>query len=196
MSIYYIADCHFGHANVIRFDQRPFFTTEDMEEIMIMNWDATVRPGDHVYILGDFCWGKADEWLRILRKLPGQKHLILGNHDLTHYLAELQAQFVEICDYKEITDNGRKVIMSHYPILFYKHSNNERYFMLHGHVHSTLEYDYLERFKAQLREETRGDGNSHFRNLAQIYNVGVMMPWMRYTPRTLDEILRWHQQNK
>ena len=59
--IYYIADTHFGHKNVIRFDQRPFFDVEEMEESITMLWNAVVRKNDTVYILGDFCWGKAEE---------------------------------------------------------------------------------------------------------------------------------------
>lgn len=61
----YIADTHFGHSNIIRFDHRPFSDVYQMEEAMVMSWNAAVRKGDHVYILGDFCWGKSDEWLRM-----------------------------------------------------------------------------------------------------------------------------------
>lgn len=185
---YYIADLHFGHSAILRFDNRPFGSVEEMEEIMHMYWNATVRPGDTVYIIGDFCWNKADEWLRIIRKLRGQKVLIKGNHDLGHYPPELRKQFADICDYKEIEDNGRKVIMSHYPMLLYKNSNNPKYFMLCGHVHKTAENAYLERWIAELkRDAARG---ADFANLGQIYNVGAMMPWMNYCPRTLDEIIR------
>ena len=35
--IYYIADMHFGHENVIRFDDRPFADTEQMDEVLIQN---------------------------------------------------------------------------------------------------------------------------------------------------------------
>lgn len=188
MAIYYISDLHFGHKDIILFDHRPFADTVQMEEVMVMYWNATVRPGDTVYILGDFCWGKKDEWLRLIRKLSGQKVLIQGNHDLQSYPAELKKEFVGIYDYKEITDNGRHVIMSHYPIMFYKHSNDPNYYMLCGHVHKTPENDHLERWKAELkRNAARG---IHFANRGQIFNVGAMMPWMNYCPRTLDEILR------
>lgn len=192
---YYIADCHFGHQGVLRFDPRPFETVEEMERVMISNWNAVVSPGDTVYILGDFCWGKADDWIRILRCLKGNKVLILGNHDLKQYPSDLRRYFADIKEYKEIPDNGsgsegRKVILSHYPIPFYKHSNNHRYYMLCGHVHTTEENDYLEKWTAELREKAVVSMDSHASNLGQIYNVGCMMPWMDYTPRTLDEIIR------
>ena len=189
MAFYYISDLHFGHANVIRFDHRPFSGVEEMEEILVMNWNAAVRPGDTVHILGDFCWGKSDEWIRILRRLNGNKVLILGNHDLSQYPPALRQHFADIKDYKEIEDNGRRVIMSHYPIMFYKHSNNRKYYMLCGHVHNTAENDFLEKWIAELRKEP-GPGDIHAVNVGQIINVGCMMPWMHYTPRTLDEIIR------
>ena len=182
---YYIADTHFGHSAVMNFDHRPFADAWQMEEAMVMFWNAAVRSSDTVYILGDFCWGKTDEWLRILRKLNGNKVLIKGNHDLQNYPSELQKMFADIKDYKEVEDNGRKVIMSHYPMPFYKHANNAKYFMLHGHVHNTTENAILQRWLKELKERP-ADGAG----IGQVINVGCMMPWMAYTPRTLDEILR------
>lgn len=190
---YYIADCHFGHKNILKFDHRPFADLYQMEETMILLWNAVVRKNDTVYILGDFCWGKADEWLRILRQLNGSKVLIEGNHDLCNYPAELKQQFADITPYKELADCGkdgscRKVLMSHYPMPFYKHSGNSQYYMLCGHVHNTAENDYLE----GLIQELKKDNGAFFQPCGQIYNVGCMMPWMQYTPRSLDEIIkRW-----
>lgn len=56
--IFYIADTHFGHANILRFDQRPFKDLEEMHDVLIDNWNRVVASADWVYILGDFCWGK------------------------------------------------------------------------------------------------------------------------------------------
>ena len=68
--ILYIADTHFGHANILRFDQRPFQNLEEMNEVLINNWNRAVTSADWVYILGDFCWGKEPDWLELLKKLP------------------------------------------------------------------------------------------------------------------------------
>ena len=84
--------------------------------------------------------------------------------------------------------------MCHYPMLFYKHANNEKYYMLCGHVHRTAENDLLERWSEELREKYHSDSPDHVANAGQIYNVGCMMPWMEYTPRTLDEIIRRKKQ--
>lgn len=187
---YYIGDCHFRHNAVLQFDKRPFATIEEMEETMIKNWNDAVKQDDNVYILGDFCWGKKGDWLQLLRKLSGNKILILGNHDLTHFPKELKAQFSDIKDSKEITDIGvdgveRKVILYHYPILLYKHSSDPNTYMLCGHVHQTAENVYLETWRRELRKNAGEPGA----NRGQIYNVGAMMPYMNYTPRTLDHIL-------
>lgn len=194
---YYIADTHFGHHGILKLDRRPFADVQQMEETMVMLWNATVKPGDTVYILGDFCWGHTDEWLRIIRKLKGNKVLIKGNHDLKQYPPELRRHFSDIKEYKEIVDNGRegnlnrKVIMSHYPIPFHKHSNNPDYFMLCGHVHTTAENNRLEKLIKELQENPLEDLSGRtYQHYAQIYNVGAMMPWIEYTPRTLDEIIR------
>ena len=51
--IYFTADTHFGHCNVIRFCDRPFASAEEMDEAMIQNWNDRVTGNDTVYILGD-----------------------------------------------------------------------------------------------------------------------------------------------
>ena len=40
---YYIADTHFRHSNILKFDSRPFFTLEEMEKEMIENWNNVVN---------------------------------------------------------------------------------------------------------------------------------------------------------
>ena len=49
--IYYIADNHFGHKNVIRFDNRPFADTVLMDEVLVHNWNERVTEAVTVYII-------------------------------------------------------------------------------------------------------------------------------------------------
>ena len=184
----YISDLHFGHKNILRFDNRPYNSVEEMEEQLILNWNSVVSKDDTVYILGDFCWGKEKDWLRLLPLLKGKKVLISGNHDIlkNRMTGQLKAEFEDIKDYKEIYDEGRKVIMCHYPILAYKHSYDDNTFMLHGHVHNlTTESKWIREFV----EELRASRVAGFDNRGQIINVGCMMPYMNYIPRTLDYLI-------
>ena len=172
--------------NILRFDQRPFSTVEEMEHVLISNWNSTVTNEDTVYILGDFCWDKEPEWIRILDKLNGNKVLIRGNHDLKNISTKMKNKFADIKDYKEIDDNGRTVIMCHYPILAYKHSFDPNVFMLFGHVHNnTRESHLITHFIKQIRQNCI----EKFDNRGQLINVGCMMPWIDYTPRTLDYLI-------
>lgn len=184
---YYISDLHFLHTNVIKFDNRPFDSIEEMTEILINNWNSVVSKNDTVYILGDFCWAKEDEWIKILNRLNGSKCLILGNHDLRHMTAKVKKYFTDIKDYKEITDNGRKILMSHYPMIFYKSDWNRNIYHLYGHLHNTWEEEMIQDFKQQILEkDERGDSCSK----CQFYNCWC--GFYEWKPVTLDQIIeRW-----
>ena len=41
--IYYTADLHLGHANVIRHCDRPFRSVDEMDEALIRNWNSRVH---------------------------------------------------------------------------------------------------------------------------------------------------------
>ena len=188
----YISDLHLFHTNVLKLDSRPFSTIKEMEEKIISDWNNTIQKNDCTYILGDTIWSKNDsDWIRIMKSLNGSKTLIKGNHDLKHFSASVKACFTDIKDYKEITDNGRKVIMMHYPIMCYKASYNENVWMLHGHVHrSTEEAMFTEKWTRELIKTSTI-------NKGHIINVGCMMPEVNYIPRTLDEyIALWNQKYK
>ncbi len=75
-----IADTHFGHRNIVKFQQRP----ESHESIMLSNWIERVHEHDQILHHGDVFLGPKGTWRRwalICSRLPGHKYLILGNHD-------------------------------------------------------------------------------------------------------------------
>ena len=186
MAKFYIADLHIGHENVIRFDNRPFKTVDEMNAEITRRWNQVVGRGDTVYVLGDFIWKKSRGWGDIVPKLNGQIILIRGNHDPKRFPPEIRKMLSGVYDYHELKDNGRKVILCHYPILFYNKCYRDNVYMLCGHVHATGENDLLEKYTADIKSQHGCCGASH----GQIINVGCMMPWMDYTPKTLDQILQ------
>ena len=183
---YYISDLHFGHHNIMRFDNRPFKSVEEMDETLIKNWNNKVSKEDTVYILGDFCWSTEDRWIEILKQLNGIKVLIKGNHDLRKMSQQLRNMFQDIKDYNEVKDNGKRVLLSHYPMPFYRGDYNPDIIHLYGHIHTTIENDFMEHLRDYINKNDNRNGGKH---LCQFYNVGCMMNYMSYTPRTLKEIV-------
>ena len=182
----YIADLHFGDEEVIKKDGRPFASQYEMEDTLISNWNNAVTSEDTVYIVGDFSHDSEAEWKRLLFRLAGNKVLIRGNHDPEEYSKSLRSMLDEITDYKEIVDKGRRVILSHYPMMFYKSATRDPdTYMLCGHVHVTAENGLLVRWRDELRNPNRGSDASY----GNIINVGCMLPYMDYTPRTLDDLI-------
>ena len=119
--IYYIADTHFGHANILKHDHRPFENTEEMDTTLINNWNERVKTNDDVYIIGDLCFRNADhpeEWY--LKRLNGRKHLIIGNHDKALLRNEkAMSYFYSVDTIKKIIDgawpgNGTWVVEKSY----------------------------------------------------------------------------------
>jgi len=188
---YYISDLHFEHSNCIGFDNRPFLNVKEMGEEIIKRWNSRVKPGDAVYILGDFCWSRdPKDWMYYLNRLNGQKFLIKGNHDI-RMPKDLKKKFAQICDYKEITDKGRRIIMSHYPIITYRSSYNDNVYMFYGHVHNkTKEAQLITDIVNTIHNKPEEYWQGPVRNCAQLCNVGCMLDYMDYTPRTADEILK------
>lgn len=181
----YISDLHFGHKNIIAFDNRPFKTIEEMDEELIRRWNAVVTKEDHVYILGDFCWQKEPRWIELLERLNGQKTLIQGNHDITPQKSK--KYFADIKEYKVVDDNGRKVVLSHYPIPCYR-NHYYGWYHLYGHVHTSFEWNMMEHNR-YLMEEL-------YSVPCEMYNVGALLPYMDYAPRTLDEIIEGYKKMK
>lgn len=159
----YISDLHFFHDKLNReMDCRGFASLEEMHAHMIATWNQTVSPKDEVFILGDFSVGKAEETNEIVRRLKGELYLLRGNHD--YYLKKSafdRSRFHWIQDYAEIHDEGRKVILSHYPVFCYNGQNRltaqgePKSAMLYGHLHDTFDEVLVNRFIAETRAAKR-----------------------------------------
>lgn len=140
MTVYYIADCHFGHNAVIRFNNRPFETVEEMDNTMLNNWRSIVRPDDEVYIVGDLIFRAKNPPEYYLDKLTGRKHLILGNHDKWSKHVDLDKYFESVSQIKEISDAGRHIVLCHYPMVEWPRSRQNSV-LVFGHIHNKVEGD-------------------------------------------------------
>lgn len=181
---YYISDLHFSHKNILQFDQRPWDNLDDMKQALINNWNSVATNADHVYHMGDFCWGKTPEWIEILKQLNGNIHICAGNHDVGNS-KELKKYIVDYFEYKEVKDGDFTVILSHYPMLFYKHDGSPNHVMICGHLHNTKEWEQMKQMVAWGRKNYVQFPDNRF----QIIPVEACKPYMLYTPRTLEYLL-------
>lgn len=139
--IFFIADTHFGHANILELCDRPFQTIEEMNETMIANWNGRVGGNDTVYVVGDMFFG-CSYAEKILRRLKGKKRLIIGNHDGSWMdSVELGRYFVSVDHFLEISDGKRGLTLCHYPLLTWKHEKKS--YMIHGHIHADTTDDFF-----------------------------------------------------
>ena len=182
---YFISDTHFFHARAIGFDNRPFASVTEMDEEMIRRWNDRVTDDDTVYHLGDVSFGHEEETIALLNRLHGHMVLIKGNHDDKLLRSEsVAARFDSIKDYMELPlDERKRIVLFHYPVMSFRNQHHG-WIHFYGHVHTTvpeslLASDYYHR----LRESS---GRNDF---GQAWNVGCMMPYMDYTPRTAGEIM-------
>lgn len=189
---YYISDLHLFCKSELKngfFKSRPFETLEEMHETIKNNWNSKVTNADHVYILGDLSMrGRNENLMAFLSQLKGLLHLIQGNHDDLTDL-RMRKQFVEICDYKEISDSfegkSYKLILCHYPI-FAWHGQHRGCIHLYGHCHDNFDDNIYQAAIAELNETYRKrNGDKHIPLKA--VNVGCMH-W-NYMPVSLKEIL-------
>lgn len=176
---FYLADWHYGHANILAYDDRPFRTVDEMNAALVDRWNHAVSPDDFVYILGDMFWCGQRDAIPILDALHGRKVLVRGNHDRVG--DDFSRRFLKICDYLEVEDDGRHIVLCHYPIPCFKNHTLPSWFHFYGHVHNSFEWKMTEHSARLMRD-------LYMRPCTMI-NVGVMMPWMDYTPRTFSEIL-------
>ncbi len=81
MKLWFTSDLHFGHQNIINLCRRPFHSVDNMNKLLVENYNEVVSMNDIVYIVGDFAMGKIADTLEIANELNGYKVLVAGNHD-------------------------------------------------------------------------------------------------------------------
>ena len=141
--IFFTADLHLGHANIIKHCARPFSSAEEMDEHLISVWNSHVRPKDSVYILGDLIFRSAKSPQSYLDRMSGTKHLILGNHD-SYWIKkiDLTKYFATVERFQELSDGQHRMILCHYPLMSWNQMAKGSY-MIHGHVHNSRDALYF-----------------------------------------------------
>lgn len=132
--VFFTSDTHFNHANILNFCNRPFADVEEMNEELITRWNNVVGKNDTVFHLGDFCFGGAAEWTRLLDQLHGKIHLIVGNHDLKNLRQGIINRFGEVTMQSQIQIDEHLIYLNHYPFLCYSGAYRPEVWQLFGEV--------------------------------------------------------------
>lgn len=153
MTRFFTADLHLGHANIIRYCDRPFSSVGEMGRVLLATWRAIVGAHDEVWVLGDLALNDVVASLELVKELPGRKLLVPGNHDrcwsghkkaVDRWKGTYRSADLEVVD-APVTlrlANGT-VLLDHFP---YDSSPDQRHaahwpvdnggWLLHGHVHT------------------------------------------------------------
>ena len=133
--IYLTSDLHLGHANIIRYSNRPYENVQEMNEKLINNWNQTVRNEDRVFFLGDFGLGSREKIINWGGRLNGRKVMIYGNHDHLKPREYYNAGFEQVSKWPIVIQN--KYLLSHAPIE--EETDVGSLINLYGHVHNNIE---------------------------------------------------------
>jgi len=177
--ILYTSDIHFSDEKILNVCNRPFGSVGDMDNGIIEKWNKKVSTEDTVYILGDVFPCECNDprgIIDLLKKLNGTKMLIIGNHD-EKFLNELRESrvFSDITHIATVNDNGREIVLCHYPLMTWKNDDSSIHF--YGHVHNK---------ELPETEEMMSYYKRHKKEMA--FNVGLDV--RGFVPVGLNEILR------
>lgn len=138
---WFTSDFHLGHFNIIRYCNRPFADTQEMNEAIVERMNASVKPNDVLYFLGDFCMG-GPKAVALYRNQIACKtiHFIDGNHD--HTTRKVQRLFTSWSSLSEIRVGKQGIVLCHYAMKVWpQHSRGT--WQLYGHSHGNLPDDPL-----------------------------------------------------
>lgn len=133
--IWFTADLHVAHTNIMGYEKRPFGTVKEMNAVMRKKWNARVGKDDTVYILGDLAsWYEIDihRLEKYVRNLNGRKILILGNHDKLNAFDYVNIGFESVHTHFVIESDIGPIHLTHDPAVSRVYDQG---YWLCGHVH-------------------------------------------------------------
>ena len=177
MNIWFCADCHFGHDNIRKYCERPFKTLEEMDSVLIRNWNQRVKKEDTVFHVGDFCFKNS------LGGKPGEGQI----HRATYYREKLNGDIIFIKGNHD-ENNSLKTPIEHIVI---KHGARQIK-LVHNPLHADCKYELNFVGHVHQHWQVRALGEKSL-----MVNVGVDV-W-KFMPVSYDEIMKaigiWKKSN-
>ncbi len=141
---HFYSDPHFGHAAAIEHCRRPFSSIEEMNSELERRYCQEIQDEDVVLWVGDISFMRPADTEELIRRLPGRKLLVPGNHDPSKTRC-LKYGFELVADKLYLNISGYKVTVCHFPPA--GTSADKRFtelrppnpgrgeYLIHGHTH-------------------------------------------------------------
>jgi calcineurin-like phosphoesterase family protein len=156
MQVWFTADTHFGHGNIIKYCQRPFMSREEAvatradprarlrlsdetvtrhDDALLQAINERVRADDRLWIVGDFCWGGFAEARHYRDRIHCRNvFLVWGNHDR----GDVAPVFSDAMEQGMVRVEGQEIWLNHYPMRTWNKAFHGSWH-LYGHVHGRLQ---------------------------------------------------------
>ena len=138
--IWFTADYHLSHKNIIKYTRRPFENIERMDEFLIQNLEERLSSGDVLYFLGDLTFSeqKATQFFENLTNQDIEIHFIIGNHDSSNVIKTASEYCASVSPLKDIRIEGQSITLCHYAMRVWNKSHFNAW-QLYGHSHGKLQ---------------------------------------------------------
>ena len=129
------SDLHLVHENIIEYSNRPFDDVDEMNLTLWTNLESAMHTDKVLVVVGDMAMRQAlneGTWQQLRYLDCRQRHLVIGNHDLTGAGLLRAAGFDHVWSLM-VSGGEPPLIWTHYPL-------NEvptGYVNIHGHVHDS-----------------------------------------------------------
>jgi calcineurin-like phosphoesterase family protein len=175
---FFASDHHLGHQAMLNFFKadkvtplRSFANMDEMNEHIIAQHNAVVKPSDTIWFMGDVVINRRYLWL--ISRFNGRKRLIMGNHDIFKNEDYLKAGFEDLHAFRKFDGFACTHIPVH-PDHLGRWGVN-----VHGHTHSN---NVVEKSIKTLMP------TSHYEKPDPRYICVCMEQLNDYTPVSLEEI--------
>ncbi len=137
--IWFSADYHLSHENIMKYCHRPFKTVEEMNDTILNNVKNLVKPKDILYFLGDLSFNAkiARETLIELKTLGLEIHFVLGNHDHNNIVKIAEEYCTSVSILKDIKIQDQLITLCHYAMRVWNKSHFNAW-QLYGHSHGEV----------------------------------------------------------
>ena len=135
--IWFTADYHLSHKNIIKYCNRPFENMESMNAVILDNLQKSAKSGDILYHLGDLTFRKdvAKSFFDDFNFL--EIHYIIGNHDSEDIINIAREHCKSVSKLKDIKIENISITLCHYAMRVWNNSHFNSW-QLYGHSHGTL----------------------------------------------------------